>query len=354
MRRRRPGRRLPGRRARPTPSSPPRPRELRARLPAGRGAARAVGDARSRDRGRRSSPALRRRAPASSRSNPRVGRGGARAHPRRDAAARAARRRPGVAIPGPPTISPRRGARARGVARGPRRRKAALIMYTSGTTGPAQGRGAPVPRGDRRPTSTRWQRAWEWSRRDVLVHALPLFHVHGLVVAMLVHPATRRGGASPRSFDPVRDRRRARRRRDDAVRGADDVPPPGRRRRGPSAPSRRGSVPRSPARVRLGRPRRRRARPHRGALRAADRRALRDDRDADDHRGTRRRRAARRLRGSPARRRRGSRLPARTAPTQPPDDASIGDVLVRGASLFEGYLGQPRGHGRPRSATAGS
>ena len=68
----------------------------------------------------------------------------------------------------------------------------ALIVYTSGTTGAAQGRG-PAPPRDRRPTWTRWRTPGSGPADDVLVHALPLFHVHGLVLGML--GPLRRGGS---------------------------------------------------------------------------------------------------------------------------------------------------------------
>ena len=58
--------------------------------------------------------------------------------------------------------------------------------------------------------------------------------------------------------------------------------------------------------------------------------------------------------GRAARRRRGARRAARTAPICRADDATIGDVLVRRPSLFDGYLGAPRGDRRGASATAGS
>jgi malonyl-CoA/methylmalonyl-CoA synthetase len=59
----------------------------------------------------------------------------------------------------------------------------ALIMYTSGTTGPPKG-----ARLSRRAVAADLDglaEAWDWRDDDVLVHALPLFHVHGLVLGML-------------------------------------------------------------------------------------------------------------------------------------------------------------------------
>ena len=59
----------------------------------------------------------------------------------------------------------------------------ALIMYTSGTTG--------LPKGvviSRRAVAADLDglaEAWQWSADDTLVHGLPLFHVHGLVLGVL-------------------------------------------------------------------------------------------------------------------------------------------------------------------------
>ncbi len=60
---------------------------------------------------------------------------------------------------------------------------AAYVMYTSGTTG--------APKGvltSRRAVAAdidALAQAWQWSPDDVLVHGLPLFHVHGLVLGLL-------------------------------------------------------------------------------------------------------------------------------------------------------------------------
>jgi len=121
----------------------------------------------------------------------------------------------GTAIPGLETISARAPdvARAAGGAggatdrvRGPRRENSAagggLIMDTSGTTGPPKGVVLGVPAIAANLDAL--ARAWEWTRSDVLVHALPLFHVHGLVVATL---GTLRLGGEVRhlgTFDPTR------------------------------------------------------------------------------------------------------------------------------------------------------
>ncbi|AWW39728.1 acyl-CoA synthetase [Streptomyces cadmiisoli] len=67
----------------------------------------------------------------------------------------------------------------------------ALIVYTSGTTGPPKG--AVIPRRAIAATLDALADAWQWTGDDVLVHGLPLFHVHGLVLGTL--GPLRRGGS---------------------------------------------------------------------------------------------------------------------------------------------------------------
>ncbi|MFI1967027.1 AMP-binding protein [Streptomyces pathocidini] len=59
----------------------------------------------------------------------------------------------------------------------------ALILYTSGTTGAPKG--ALIPRGAVAADLDALAEAWEWTPQDTLVHGLPLFHVHGLVLGVL-------------------------------------------------------------------------------------------------------------------------------------------------------------------------
>jgi malonyl-CoA/methylmalonyl-CoA synthetase len=59
----------------------------------------------------------------------------------------------------------------------------AIIIYTSGTTGPPKG--AVLPRRAIASNLDALAAAWEWTAQDRLVHALPLFHVHGLVLGVL-------------------------------------------------------------------------------------------------------------------------------------------------------------------------
>lgn len=57
-----------------------------------------------------------------------------------------------------------------------------LIVYTSGSTG--KPKGAVLTHGNLVHDARNIQKAWEISPRDVLCHALPLFHVHGLCFAL--------------------------------------------------------------------------------------------------------------------------------------------------------------------------
>lgn len=59
----------------------------------------------------------------------------------------------------------------------------ALIIYTSGTTGLPKG--VPMRRSAIAADIDALAAAWAWTADDVLVHGLPLFHVHGLVLGLL-------------------------------------------------------------------------------------------------------------------------------------------------------------------------
>jgi malonyl-CoA/methylmalonyl-CoA synthetase len=58
----------------------------------------------------------------------------------------------------------------------------ASIIYTSGTTG--RSKGAMLSHGNLAANAAALHRAWGFSSADVLLHALPIFHVHGLFVAL--------------------------------------------------------------------------------------------------------------------------------------------------------------------------
>ena len=59
----------------------------------------------------------------------------------------------------------------------------AIVVYTSGTTGPPKG--AVLPRRSIASNLDALAAAWDWTGEDVLTHGLPLFHVHGLILGVL-------------------------------------------------------------------------------------------------------------------------------------------------------------------------
>jgi malonyl-CoA/methylmalonyl-CoA synthetase len=67
----------------------------------------------------------------------------------------------------------------------------AIVVYTSGTTGPPKG--AVLPRRAIASNLDALADAWEWTEEDVVAHGLPLFHVHGLILGTL-GPVRRGGG----------------------------------------------------------------------------------------------------------------------------------------------------------------
>ena len=68
----------------------------------------------------------------------------------------------------------------------------AAILYTSGTTG--RPKGALLDQGNLLAQARGAIEVWRWSDRDVLVHALPLFHLHGL--GMGLHGTLLSGGSA--------------------------------------------------------------------------------------------------------------------------------------------------------------
>ncbi len=58
----------------------------------------------------------------------------------------------------------------------------AVIIYTSGTTG--KPKGAMLSHGNLDNNSRSLYSLWGWQKDDVLIHALPIFHIHGLFVAL--------------------------------------------------------------------------------------------------------------------------------------------------------------------------
>jgi malonyl-CoA/methylmalonyl-CoA synthetase len=57
----------------------------------------------------------------------------------------------------------------------------AAILYTSGTTG--RSKGAMLTHGNLGSNAQVLKEFWGWKKDDILLHALPIFHVHGLFVA---------------------------------------------------------------------------------------------------------------------------------------------------------------------------
>ena len=103
---------------------------------------------------------------------------------------------PGVPVPDALDVLPRKdivvdGAASGGLPAEPDGEAPALIVYTSGTTGAPKG--VVLPRRAIAHTLDAVADAWQWTARDVLVHALPLFHVHGLILGIL--GPLRRGGS---------------------------------------------------------------------------------------------------------------------------------------------------------------
>jgi malonyl-CoA/methylmalonyl-CoA synthetase len=78
----------------------------------------------------------------------------------------------------------------------------AVILYTSGTTG--RSKGAQLSHGNMLSNAEVLKTYWGWQRGDVLIHALPIFHIHGLFVA--VHGALLNGSKMIwfAKFDPRR------------------------------------------------------------------------------------------------------------------------------------------------------
>ena len=75
-----------------------------------------------------------------------------------------------------------------------------LMIYTSGTTG--RPKGAELTHGNLTANLDSLHEAWGWQEDDVLLHILPTFHVHGLIVAL--HGALNAGATTVMlpKFDP--------------------------------------------------------------------------------------------------------------------------------------------------------
>ncbi|WP_432971860.1 AMP-binding protein [Dactylosporangium sp. CA-233914] len=83
----------------------------------------------------------------------------------------------------------------------------ALVMYTSGTTGSPKG--VELTHGAVEAGLDALADAWDWTPGDRLVHGLPLFHVHGLILGVLGalrhgSPLTHTGRPSPAAYAAAR------------------------------------------------------------------------------------------------------------------------------------------------------
>lgn len=58
----------------------------------------------------------------------------------------------------------------------------AVMLYTSGTT--SRPKGAEITHGNLTANIEALHTAWGWQQDDVILHVLPIFHVHGLIVAL--------------------------------------------------------------------------------------------------------------------------------------------------------------------------
>ncbi|HEY0531731.1 MAG TPA: AMP-binding protein [Actinoplanes sp.] len=81
--------------------------------------------------------------------------------------------------------------------------RAALVLYTSGTTGPPKG--VVISRAAIAADLDALAEAWQWTPDDHLVHGLPLYHVHGLVLGALGplrlgSPLTHTGRPTPDAY----------------------------------------------------------------------------------------------------------------------------------------------------------
>jgi malonyl-CoA/methylmalonyl-CoA synthetase len=76
----------------------------------------------------------------------------------------------------------------------------AAILYTSGTTG--RSKGAMLSHGNLAENGRGLKKIWDFTQDDILLHALPIFHVHGLFVALSPQLLSGAAAIFLNSFDP--------------------------------------------------------------------------------------------------------------------------------------------------------
>lgn len=102
---------------------------------------------------------------------------------------------------GLPVVAITRAARSTSIPAEPADDAPALVLYTSGTTGAPKG--VVISRAAIAADLDALAEAWQWTPADTLVHGLPLYHVHGLVLGAL--GPLRVGGRLTHTGRPVPD-----------------------------------------------------------------------------------------------------------------------------------------------------
>jgi fatty acid CoA ligase FadD36 len=108
---------------------------------------------------------------------------------------------PAASPGGLPVVPITRAARSASIPAEPAGEAPALVLYTSGTTGAPKG--VVISRAAIAADLDALAEAWQWTPADTLVHGLPLYHVHGLVLGAL--GPLRVGGRLTHTGRPVPD-----------------------------------------------------------------------------------------------------------------------------------------------------